>query len=291
MSLKFKLLPAVLSILLFSVSCDTDEGNSRQLSPEFKEYWFSGTAEVSSYDLKQSRYGEERDGHAALIFVTEPFSEEKQVKLDNPGADGVTIMKLNFVRKFITGIYPYSTMMSTFSPLETSGASCILKETFSAQEWCGQVFTQLNKRNGRFDIHSYSYFEQEGDRVYSVDEVLTEDELWTLIKINPAELPEGNIQIMPGITASRLKHFDFEPVDAVAALIPTDTLHTYTITYPDGRELRISYTPEFPHSIEKWEEVAGNSVTTAVRMKTFKIPYWQMNKNRDQIWRDSLHLN
>ena len=76
---------------------------------KFAAYWYSGKAELASYDLVQNRYGEDRNGSAVLIFVTEPFSGEKQVKLDDPStADAVTVMKLNFTRNFTTGIYPYS---------------------------------------------------------------------------------------------------------------------------------------------------------------------------------------
>ena len=37
------------------------------------DYWDRGQAEVARYDLVQTRYGEPREGHAVLVFVTEPF--------------------------------------------------------------------------------------------------------------------------------------------------------------------------------------------------------------------------
>ena len=52
------------------------------LSEEFKEYWFAGKAEITSYKLEQARYGELRDGSAVLIYVTEPFLADKQVKVN-----------------------------------------------------------------------------------------------------------------------------------------------------------------------------------------------------------------
>ncbi|MEX2379219.1 MAG: hypothetical protein WD530_00630 [Vicingaceae bacterium] len=36
----------------------------------FNNYWFSGNAELSSYELKEARYGEIRKGEAVLVFVT-----------------------------------------------------------------------------------------------------------------------------------------------------------------------------------------------------------------------------
>ena len=112
---------AFISLSLFLVFCsfgypidkisDTDHKT-------FGDYWYQGKAEITSYEMEQARYGEIRKGHAVLIFVTEDFSKSKQVKLDNPQKDpedAVKILKLNFVRKFITGIYPYSIMTSVFT--------------------------------------------------------------------------------------------------------------------------------------------------------------------------------
>lgn len=104
------------------ISKDQDSiKNTAKLEKEFTDYWYSGKAELSSYELKQSRYGEIRTGEVVLVFVTEPFSLKKQVKLDNPtkaGKDNVSVLKLNQVRKFKTGIYDYSIMTSTFTPVD-----------------------------------------------------------------------------------------------------------------------------------------------------------------------------
>ena len=55
---------------------------NRIITQEFKDYWYAGKAEISSYKLEQARYGELRDGTAALILVTEDFLPELQVKAD-----------------------------------------------------------------------------------------------------------------------------------------------------------------------------------------------------------------
>lgn len=129
----------------------------------FKSYWYSGKAEVNAYNLVQSRYGETREGKAMLIFVTEGFSKSKQVKLDDPeaaGSDKVTVMKLNYTKNFVTGIYPYSMMLSSFTPVSRNQFPSSLKVTMSSQEWCGHVFTQMNLQKNKYAIDSYSYFEQ-----------------------------------------------------------------------------------------------------------------------------------
>jgi len=283
---------SLITLMIITVGCSgSNLETDRELSNDFKNYWFDGKAEISSFSLDQSRYGEQRDGHAVLIFVTEPFAPDRQVKLDNPdAASGINVLKLNFVRKFTTGIYPYSTMMSTFSPLTYYGKSNMLKETFSSQEWCGHVFTQLNNRDNAFMINSFSYFEKEGDENTVLPQVFTEDEIWSRIRFNPEELPVGKIELLPGMMTSRLKHIKFQPAAAEASLQQTDSLLIYHIVYSPEWELKISFDAGFPHRIQSWEEKFDGSVTTATRMKTFRLPYWNLNNNRDQIWRDSLNL-
>ena len=99
------------------------EATNKKLSPDrptaekFNEYWFQGLAEISRFELEQARYNEIHKGSAVLIFVTEEFLIDKQVKSEQgrkPGA--VSVLKLNFVKNFNTGIYPYSIMSSIFTP-------------------------------------------------------------------------------------------------------------------------------------------------------------------------------
>ena len=54
----------------------------------FEAYWSRGLAELTSYQLEQSRYGEIHPGSAVLIFVTEDLSRSRQVKLDRPEKAG-----------------------------------------------------------------------------------------------------------------------------------------------------------------------------------------------------------
>ncbi len=76
------------------------------LTQEFKDYWYAGKAEISSYQLKQARYGETREGNAVLIYVTEDFLPDAQVKADNQNESNVPVLKLNATKKFNTGNYP-----------------------------------------------------------------------------------------------------------------------------------------------------------------------------------------
>ena len=127
-----------------SSETETEETKRRDLSQEFKEYWYAGQAELTSYELTQERYGELRRGTAVTIFVTEDFLPEAQVKADRYSKKNIPILKLNNTKKFLTGIYPYSIMTSSFVPVDREMHA--LKVTHSMQEWCGHVYVQLNNR-------------------------------------------------------------------------------------------------------------------------------------------------
>lgn len=265
---------------------------------EFNNYWYSGKAEVSSYNLSQARYGEPRDGKATLIFVTEPFSKSKQVKLDyadRAGNDKVAVMKLNFVKKFLTGIYPYSMMMSTFTPVDSYNHPNTMKVTMSSQEWCGHVFSQLNLEKDNYKVQSNSYFESEGDQQFEFDKALLEDEIWTRIRLDYKNLPVGKIDIVPGLFHTRMKHKNLKAQKADASLTESGEEVTYRLDYDNGRSLAITFGLVFPHQILSWSEtsksIGGKSlVTTATLDKTLYIDYWTRNSNSDLYLRDSLNL-
>lgn len=281
---------------------NTDQRNTlpsqktRELSSQFKEYWFSGEAEITSYKLLQERYGEMREGTAVAIFVTEDFLPIAQVKTIRSSSKNIPVMKLNLIKKFNTGIYPYSIMTSSFNPIFDIDHA--LKITNSVQEWCGQVYMQLNNKKS-FEIQSYSYFEDEGDQQLSISKNWIEDELWNLIRINPEELPTGTINVIPSFEFIRLKHKEMKQYEAIGSLIQKDSVSIYTLHYPKlNRELKLFFRTNFPYEIEKWEELAvlENNDTvrksaTAIKLKQMKIDYWNKNRNEYAPLRDSLCLN
>ncbi len=269
----------------------------------FGDYWYQGLAEITTYDLEQARYGELRDGEAALIYVTEPFSRSKQVKLDVAGAAGddeVTVLKLNHTRAFVTGIYPYSMMTSVFTPIHEGPLP--LKVTATSQEWCGHTFTQLNRTADGYRARLFSYFESEGDPDRTLDEAMPEDGLWTLLRLNPDALPTGGVRLLPGTIYQRLSHRPLQAVPASASLSApdADSLRTYTVTYPDlRRTLSIRFQAAFPHAVEGWEETRPDGfgddapmlTTRATRRERRMLAYWQLNGTEDAHYRTELGLD
>lgn len=293
----------LLGVALFFVHCNqqTVLPGTKHLyeSDLFKKYWYGGKAEISTYTLSQSRYGETREGKAALIFVTEDFSKKKQVKLDDPsaaGTDKVSVLKMNFTKNFVTGIYPYSMMLSVFTPISRNEYPNSLKVTMSSQEWCGHVFSQLNLKKNKYNFQSHSYFEKEGEENTLLKKTWLEDELWNLIRLDPTGLPVGEIELIPGLFFSRLLHTGLHNEKATVTKQETETEVEYTLSMTSiKRLLAIHFEKQFPHKILRWEESfeeRGRPVTTsAVLHKSMISDYWTKNKNEFLYLRDSLGLS
>jgi len=271
------------------IKTETNTSKTRTLSEDFKAYWYAGIAEITSYKLTQERYGELRVGTSVNIFVTEDFIPEVQVKADNARKSNIPVLKLNNTKKYLTGIYPYSVMTSTFSPVQLNDHA--IKITHSMQEWCGQVYVQLNNRKS-FEIQAHSYFEGEADQKMSLPKSWMESDLWNRIRINPEELPTGDFTILPSFEYFRMSHKEMAVHTATASLIKGDSISSYALSYKDlNRELKIYFSSEFPYTIERWEETHANGLkTTAEKMKRMRSAYWGQNRNKHLSLRDSLGL-
>lgn len=290
-------------LALTTAGCaDVSSQETKKATPvtkEWKDYWYSGKAELTRYKLEQSRYGEIHEGDAVMIFVTEDFLEDKQVKYEGGPKEKVkSVLKLNNTKRFWTGIYPYSLITSSFSPVDGQST---LKVSTSAQEWCGHSYSQLNLRNDQYEGLLHSYFQNEGDQQFSLKAVLLEDEVWAMIRMRPGDLPTGEITIIPGTQFLRLKHEDFKMENAEATIskmknkeLSAEALTQYSIDYKDlNRKLIITFETAFPYTIVAWEEQeTGRNgaiyTTRATRTHIVKSPYWGQNNLADSVMRQKL---
>ena len=296
-ALKYSIMKSLFNIILTMLmvsfsSCQHSKSQEvhYEIPAEFKSYWYAGEAEIITFKLQQSRYGELREGSATLIYVTEDFVPEKQVKADRFQEGNTSVLKLNTVKKFVTGIYPYSTMQSTFMPLEEKKQHA-LKVTSGVQEWCGQVFMQLNNRE-QFDIKGYSYFESQGDISKSLPKEVLENELWCTLRIDPKQLPVGEFQSIPSFEYLQLKHKPVNAYKAVGTLKQDDITYSYILDYPElDRKLTITFMNTFPYIIQGWTEQNGTDPKTVAKRITSKmLPYWSKNSNADQKLRKEFGL-
>jgi hypothetical protein len=280
--------------------------------PEFGAHWFDGKAELNGYRLTQPRYGQPRPAEAVMIWVTEPFSRSKHVKLDRPdgaGADRAEVLKLNHTRRFLTGVYPYTLMTSVFSPVE--GDPAAWKVTFSAQEWCGHVFHQLNRRGAALSSDWRSYFEAEGDGAATLKPgpgALLEDELWFRVRELLAPFAPGTYQVYPSLQTVRLGHRALEPWKLVAkkgpggkVVVPAGEFAVvrWELELTAGSEvLRRTVLVEqaYPRRIVAWEgDVFSFRGLEPARERaeltgSVRAPYWEQNRLGDEALRQRLGL-
>lgn len=271
-------------------------------SADFARYWFAGKAELNSYSLQQAQYGALNSGEAVLIFVTEDFRTDIQVKSETSDSRdrAVPVMKTNISKKFVTGIYDYSLFTSVFTPVGNSSYPNSLKVSTSGQEWCGHSYLQLNYATNGYHVDGKSYFEKEVVENYDVEKALLEDELWNRIRLDPNKLPVGETRMIPGTMAARLRHKRLDPLlvnaklaDYDGVLFPGKLLKSYTVQYPtDDRTLMIVFEQPFPHKIVGWEETyksKDNLLTSrAVLKKTIQSDYWNHNAPTDTTLRAEL---
>jgi len=270
---------------------------------DFDTFWHDGKAEMDGYRLVVSRYGQDRKGTAVMVFVTEPFSESKRVKVDdakaNP-ADTFDALKLNLVRDFQTGIYDYNTMVSVFVRSKTLEP---VKVSFSSAEWCGHVYAELIF--GAKDIHgSYaSYFEGESGPIALPRPKggVTEDELFIALRGLRADfLAPGaarTLPYLPGSFYSRLSHQKQAWIQATitrekqpqTVIVPAGTFTTslYDVRVSDGRTGGFWIEDAYPHRIVKWSlppDVSGE--LTGSR----RLEYWKLHAEGDEKYLKDLGL-
>jgi len=274
----------------------------------FWDAWGDGRAELSSYKVEVSRYGELRKGYSVLVFVTEDISGKTRIKVESdriPESERVPVLKMNRIVKFKTGIYDYSLMTSVFSGLvPVAGQSPMqpLKISFSAQEWCGQVFQMLIPQDGYADFTQHSYFEAEGDRQTRLDlpdNAKYEDNLPVWIRELYGEVmrPGEKIDalILPSMWHTRSRHTGFafekgwirkEDGGSMAVLGQEEAVWRWT-WHVGNRTETYWVEQDAPHRIVKWASSDGDS---GELQKTVRLPYWRLHSNKDLHYRQELGL-
>jgi hypothetical protein len=277
------------------VGCQESKPNAQTITSDkvsLDRYWYQGKAEVNSYDLQQERYGAIRPGHAILIFVTEDFLKDKQVKNEsNTSNQSTLVLKHNLIRRFTTGLYDYSLMTSVFSPLYNISKPNALKITTTLQDWCGTSSVQFNKKGNKWDVSLRSYFEKENDQDYNIDDAYTEDELINLIRIAPGKLPIGEVNIVPMTQSALMLHWPIKPTNVKASLtaykgdeFTGNKLKSYTLEFPVlNRSISYIYEAESPYKIVGWKETYngkdGKPLTSLAKLHNTSLEaYWTENK-------------
>jgi hypothetical protein len=306
-------MPKYFVLLLLVTQCVACSSQSQSTSNNIssdapvltKDYWYDGSAEINTYELKQNRYNTLHDGTAMLIFVTEDFLTDKQVKNDNyQNKNSTSVLKKIEQRKFNTGVYDYTIYSTVFTPVEINQYKKSFKVVGSSQEWCGTTYNQFNAQKNGYKAIGHSYFEAEGDIEVNIPSGIHEGELYTRLRMNPELLPIGAFDIIPDPIVGRMLHYPLQSFEAEANIsdysgdLEGENLKQYSITMPDAqRTLEIVYEAAAPFKIvafyDSYPSVFDKQIrtTSAVLINQSKLPYWSKNNTSDEVLRTELKLD
>jgi len=248
---------------------------------------------------KNQLHGELHEGTEVLIFVTEEYNIDKQVKKEMKSNDAsASILKLNRINRFTTGIYDYSMMTSVFKATDMEKYPNAFKVTSTAQDWCGHTWTNLTWGNMGYKQSMDSYFESEVGEPRDIGKAMSEDELLSLIRMNPDALPTGKFRMIPSINYARFSHKKLSPEECSGRVEVNNDSSTYILSYTSGRELTVHFESAFPYKITGWEEKRKSGyganekwlTTTAKLKKSILSDYWSKHDVDDAPMRNLLGL-
>jgi len=299
--------PAEGEELLFS---DMDRVSELPRSPtagassEFWEWWGDGRAELSGYRMTVQRYGQPREAELHLTYVTEPHDRRTWIKDDDvEDPHRVNVMKLNLNLEFLTGIYPYSVMTSTFAPVDRYRTEPFapVRIVHAVQEWCGAYSHLVWPGSEGFRSLRLSYFAQEGERLSQVEAgegAIYEDAL--LVQLRELDGPfagggdwEG--MLVPELWRLRTAHRGVDPVparitreearrDTAAGEVP---ITRFTLEAGDYRRV-FDVERDEPRRILGWTTSTGEE---AELLATRRLAYWGLNALGDESYREELGLS
>jgi len=293
----------MLSAIALFLACSAASGSA---ADEF-QLWYDGQAEVNGYRWKGTRYGELRAGEAIAIFVTEPMGLREHVKVDHPDqyrGEVLTVLKLNLVRDFQTGLYDYNTMTSVFVGVDDLRA---LKQTFTSAEWCGHVYEELDVRAKNVDLDVRSYFEGEStlSALPSKPNGLLGDQIWIFLRgLRGAVLTPGETRSFPYVadpferrlrhTAARWGELEIQrQPNAASASVPAGTFQAveYRLRASDGRDGRAWIEEASPHRLLSWSWARGTEVLDAGELTgSRRLKYWELHAQGNEVLRRDLGL-
>lgn len=296
-------------LLALALSCAT-AAPPASVPDGFWAHWGDGKAELSGYRLVQPRYGAPREGTAVLIFVTEDFSWSERVKADpgqHPDADVRKVLKLNAMRDFQTGIYPYHVMTSVFARVDAGDgmpAFAPLKIAFGAQEWCGVVYEETVTQAKAATLTTHTYFDSDNGPprdLRTPPDLVYGDALPLVVRGfgGPAVEPGATVKVpwLASHLSRRLGHVGAEIGKAEISrgsapeplTVPagTFTVEKWTVA-PEGEPATTWWVEAAaPRRIVAWEGADGER---AELRGSERLPYWELNKPGDESWRARIGL-
>ena len=236
---------------------------NQETNETFTDYWKKGKIEITKYELKEDSI---LVGEGSLTFSIDYVEGVNKT-------DSIQVLHSDFTGKIHKENYDYSAMTSTYSPLNQTLRPHATKVINSVQELAINSFLELSQIPKFYEIESDNTFKEKTKKHFILEKRNLEDELWAKIRMNPDDLPTGDIEIIPSFAYWQSVRKSPNVYEAKAVLkdyLGTEftgkKLKIYSLDYPDlERNLSIIFEGDFPFEIVSWKRVGDGKVAIGVR--------------------------
>jgi hypothetical protein len=236
---------------------------NQETNKTFINYWKNGKIEITKYDLKEDSISV---GEGSLTFNIDYIEGINKT-------DSIQVLHSDFTGKIHKENYDYSAMTSTYLPINLTLRPHAMKVINSVQEPTGNSFLELSQIPKSYEILSKNTFKEKTKEHFILERKNLEDELWAKIRMNPNDLPMGDIEIIPSFAywqsvrkLPNIYEAKAELKDYIGTEFMGKKLKIYSLDYPDlKRNLSIVFERDFPFEIVGWKRVSEGEVAVGVR--------------------------
>lgn len=236
---------------------------NQETNKTFINYWKNGKIEITKYELKEDSISV---GEGSLTFSIDYVEGVNKT-------DSIQTLHSDFMGKIHQENYDYSAMTSAYLPLNLTIRPHAMQVINSVQEPTESSFLALSQIPKYYELIAKNTFKEKTKEHFVLERKNLEDELWVKIRMNPNDLPTGDIEIIPSFTywqlvkkSPNIQESKAELKDYVGTEFTGKKLKIYSLDYPDlKRNLSIIFESEFPFEIVGWKQVSDGNVAVGLR--------------------------
>ena len=236
---------------------------NQEINKTFVDYWKNGKTEITKYELKENSISVGQGSLTFNVQYVEGVNKE----------DSIQVLHSDFTGKIHKENYDYSAMTSSYLPLNLTLRPHAMKVINSVQEPAGNSFLALLQIPKSYEIVAKNTFKEKTKEHYILERQHLEDELWAKIRLNPNDLPMGDIEIIPSFAywqsvrkSPSINEAKAELKDYAGTEFTGKKLQLYSLDYPDlKRNLSIVFESDFPFEIVGWKRVSDGKIAVGTK--------------------------
>lgn len=236
---------------------------NQETNKPFTDYWKNGKTETIKYELTEDSISV---GEGSLTFNIDYVEGVNK-------NDSIQVLHSDFTGKIHRENYDYSAITSAYLPLNLSVRPHAMKVINFVQDSLRNSFLELSQIPKYYEITAKNTFKEKTKEHFVLERKNLEDELWAKIRMNPNDLPTGDIEIIPSFAywqsvrkSPNVYEAKAELKDYLGTEFTGRKLRIYSLDYPDlKRNLSIIFEKEFPFEIVGWKWVSDGKVAVGVR--------------------------